>query len=132
MLYAELAGYGFYLVCLFQSALIFGAPWGEFTQGGGTQGKLKTPGRVAAGISIVVLVAMAQSLIATHRIGLFANSPTWLINSLVWFTFGYSVLGFIMNWASRSKKERMVWGPVATVLLVLVSLAVFGPDSSLV
>lgn len=131
MLYAEIASVGFYLVCLFQLALIFGAPWGEYTQGGGSKGKLKAPGRIAAGFSIVVLVVMAQSLIASHRQGLLANSPAWLINSLVWFTFGYSVLGFIMNWASRSKKERFLWGPVATVLLFFVAFAVFGPDSAL-
>ena len=126
MLFAELASYGFYLVCLFQIALIFGAPWGEFTMGGQTKGKLPIQGRVTAGISILVLILMAQGLLAKYGTGLISGWPSALITVLVWLTFAYAVLGFIMNWLTRSKKERMVWGPVATILLVLVSLAVFG------
>jgi hypothetical protein len=126
MLFAELASYGFYLVCLFQIALIFGAPWGEFTMGGQTKGKLPIQGRVTAGISILVLILMAQGLLAKYGTGLISGWPSALITVLVWLTFAYAVLGFVMNWLTRSKKERMVWGPVATILLVLVSLAVFG------
>lgn len=126
MLFAELASYGFYLVCLFQIALIFGAPWGEFTMGGQTKGKLPLQGRVTAGISILVLILMAQGLLAKYGTGLISGWPSSLITVLVWLTFAYAVLGFVMNWLTRSKKERMVWGPVSTVLLVLVSLAVFG------
>jgi hypothetical protein len=126
MFFAELASYGFYLVCLFQLALIFGAPWGEYTMGGQTKGKLPVQGRVTAGISILVLILMAQSLLAKYGTGIIAGWPDALITVLVWLTFAYAVLGFVMNWLTRSKKERMVWGPVATVLLVLVSLAVFG------
>ena len=126
MLFAELASYGFYLVCLFQIALIFGAPWGEFTMGGQTKGKLPIQGRVTAGISILVLILMAQGLLAKYGTGLISGWPSELITVLVWLTFAYAVLGFVMNWLTRSKKERMVWGPVATILLVLVSLAVFG------
>ena len=126
MFFAELASYGFYLVCLFQLALIFGAPWGEYTMGGQTKGKLPVQGRVTAGISILVLILMAQALLAKYGTGIISGWPDALITVLVWLTFGYAVLGFVMNWLTRSKKERMVWGPVATVLLVLVSLAVFG------
>ena len=126
MLFAELASYGFYLVCLFQMALIFGAPWGEFTMGGQTKGKLPIQGRVTAGISILVLILMAQGLLAKYGTGLISGWPSALITVLVWLTFAYAVLGFVMNWLTRSKKERMVWGPVATILLFLVSLAVFG------
>lgn len=126
MLYAEIAGVIFYLVCLFQVALIFGAPWGEYTMGGQTKGALPIGGRIAAGVSIIVLVVMAQALLAIHDSGIFVATPTWLIEALKWFTFVYAILGFVMNWITRSKKERMVWGPVATVLLVLVSLTIFG------
>lgn len=126
VLYAEIAGVIFYFVCLFQIALMCGAPWGEYTMGGQTTGKLPVQGRIAAGVSIIVLVVMAQALLAIHGSGLFVTAPTWLIEALKWFTFGYAILGFLMNWITRSKKERMVWGPVATVLVVLVSLAVFG------
>ena len=126
MLFAQIAVYIFYGVCLFQLALVLGAPLGEYTMGGQTKGKLPVQGRIAAGVSIIVLVVMAQALLAIHGTGLFVNLPTSLIEFLKWFTFGYAILRFIMNWITRSQKERMVWGPVATVLLVLVALAVFG------
>lgn len=58
MLYAELASYGFYLVCVFQLALVFGAPWGEYTQGGQTKGKLNRAGRIGAAVSIVILISL--------------------------------------------------------------------------
>ena len=126
MLYAELARYGFYLVCVFQLALVLGAPWGEYTQGGQTKGKLNRAGRIGSAVSIVVLIFMAQSLLASHGVGLLAAMPSWLIAIGTWVTFGYSIVGFVMNWITRSKKERMIWGPVATLLLVLVSLSIFG------
>jgi len=126
VIYAEIAGVILYLVCIFQFTLILGAPLGEYTMGGQTKGKLPIQGRIAAGVSIIVLAVMAQVLLAIHGTGLFVNAPTWLIDALKWFTFVYAILGFVMNWITRSKKERMVWGPVATVLLVLVSLTIFG------
>lgn len=126
MFFAELASYGFYLVCLFQLALLFGAPWGEYTQGGGTKGKLTIQGRVTAAISILILVLMAQALLSKYGVGLIVSWPEAIRTVLIWLTFAYAVLGFVMNWISRSKKERFVWGPVATVLLILVSLAMFG------
>ena len=125
MIFAQLTAYGFYLVCLFQLALVFGAPWGEFTQGGGTKGKLGRAGRIGAAISILVLLVMSQVILATQGTGLFIGLPGWLLESLKWATFVYSILGVIMNWASRSPKERMVWGPIASVLAVFISLAIF-------
>ena len=125
MFYAQLTAIGFYLICLFQLALVFGAPWGEYTQGGGTKGKLGRAGRIGAAVSIVILLIMSQAILATRGQGLFIGLPGWLLETLKWATFVYSVLGVIMNWASRSPKERMVWGPIASVLAVLIALAIF-------
>jgi hypothetical protein len=126
MNFALYASIGFYLVCLFQLALVFGAPWGEYTMGGQTKGKLPASGRVTAAVSILVLILMAQALLASNGDGFITGWPSPILEVLKWLTFAYAILGFVMNWMTRSKKERMVWGPVATVLLVLVSLAVFG------
>ena len=126
MNYGTIAAIVLYLVCIFQAALIFGAPWGEYTMGGQTKGKLPVTGRVTAGVSILVLFVMAQALLAIDGAGLFVTAPGWLLETLKWFTFGYAVLGFVMNWITRSKKERMVWGPVAALLLILISLTIFG------
>lgn len=44
------------VVVLFQVALIAGAPWGQFTQGGRYDGALPVRGRGVALISVVVLI----------------------------------------------------------------------------
>ncbi|MEY2694543.1 MAG: hypothetical protein RL142_891 [Actinomycetota bacterium] len=126
LIFAQASAIGFYLVCLFQLALLLGAPLGEYTQGGGTKGKLGRAGRIGAAVSIVILLVMSQAILATQNVGLFVGLPAWLLETLKWLTFAYSVLGVLMNWASRSKKERMIWGPFASVMAVFVSLAIFG------
>lgn len=126
MIFAQVSAIGFYLVCVFQLALLLGAPLGEYTQGGGTKGKLGRAGRIGAAVSIVILLLMSQAILATQDTGLFVGLPGWLLETLKWLTFAYSVLGVLMNWASRSKKERMIWGPIATVMAVFISMAIFG------
>ena len=125
MIYAVLASLGFLLVSVFQFAVLFGAPLGEYTQGGQTKGRLNTSGRIGALISIILLGFMSLGLLAKYDLGLLAASPEIVQTVAIWFTFIYAIIGFVINWISRSKKERYIWGPIATVLLVLVSLAVF-------
>ena len=50
------------LVIFFQFGLVFGAPWGEFTQGGRFKGALPISGRVIAALSIPLLMFMALSI----------------------------------------------------------------------
>ena len=61
---AWLAAAIFFVVAAFQAALVFGAPWGEYTQGGGTSGALAASGRVLAAISCVLLIVMAGAILA--------------------------------------------------------------------
>jgi hypothetical protein len=56
-------------VAAFQVALVFGAPWGAYTQGGGTKGALDTSGRVVAAISCAILLVMAAAILAQVREG---------------------------------------------------------------
>ena len=51
-------------IAAFQVALVFGAPWGAYTQGGGTEGALDTSGRVLAAVSCAILLAMAAAILA--------------------------------------------------------------------
>ena len=51
-------------VAAFQLALVFGAPWGVYTQGGGTDGALDASGRGLAGVSCVILLVMAAAILA--------------------------------------------------------------------
>ena len=49
-------------VALFQVALVLGAPWGEYTQGGSTAGSLPAGQRAVAAVSAVLLLVMAGAL----------------------------------------------------------------------
>lgn len=111
------------LVVLFQWAIVLGAPWGEFTQGGGTVGRLPTTGRLAAAASSVLLLTMASAISARTGQGPLRSLPPRAITVLVWLTTVYSGLSVLLNLATPSVKERAVWAPISTVILMLVVAA---------
>ena len=57
----------FYVIAAFHAALVLGAPWGALTQGGGGSGPLAASGRIAAAVSCVISVVMANAILA--RVG---------------------------------------------------------------
>ena len=57
------------VVAAFQVALVFGAPWGAYTQGGETEGALEASRRVVAAISCAILLAVAVAILARVREG---------------------------------------------------------------
>ena len=61
---AWLAAAGFLLVAAFQLALVLGAPWGEYTQGGATGGALAPSGRIIAAVSCLVSILMTGAILA--------------------------------------------------------------------
>ena len=99
-------------VVAFQVALIAGAPWGHLTQGGRYQGRLPLRNRVAAGVSIAVLLCMGAAIASTA--GLALSLPAWV----GWVTIGVQGLSTLANWATPSIPERRIWGPINTVMLV--------------
>ena len=103
------------LVIIFQCAVIAGAPLGSFTQGGASQGALGPEGRMTAAISIVILLLTA---IVIYRYGSkmpSTKSPLWLRITFP-LVFTLNCLEFVLNWITPSESERLVWGPVNTVL----------------
>jgi uncharacterized membrane protein SirB2 len=109
-------------VAAFQVAVAAGAPLGEFTQGGQSTGRLPRSGRIVAAASALALLLMAGTLLAVVGIGpLAALDSTW-IGGLWLATSAYAILGVILNFATRSTKERRVFFPVSLVLLICVAL----------
>ena len=53
---ARIAAVLFVVVAAFQVLVALGAPWGAFTQGGGTEGTLPTVGRGIAVVSAVIVL----------------------------------------------------------------------------
>jgi hypothetical protein len=108
------------VVCAFQVALAFGAPWGEFTLGGRWRGSLPPKVRLVPLFSLVLLVGFAAVIVAR------ANIAFPLLHEqsrhLAWVVVSYCALGSFANSITPSKRERNLWLPI--VLLMLASSTV--------
>ena len=113
-------------IATFQVALVLGAPWGAYTQGGETEGALDTSGRVVAAISCGLLLVMAAAILARVGEGPFRNAPGRLVTVLCWLTTVYSALAVILNLATRSSSERAAFAPISILLFALVATTMIG------
>ncbi len=95
-------------VAAFQVALVFGAPWGVYTQGGGTEGALDTAGRVLAALSCAILLLMAAAILARVREGPLKNAPGRLVTALSWFTTIYSALAVVTAGADATDSHTAI------------------------
>lgn len=100
-------------VIVFQFCLIAGAPWGRMTQGGRHEGALPVSGRVAAGISAVLLVFMATGVASEAK--LITSLPKWV----PYTGLAIQALSALLNWITPSRKERLIWAPTTTLMLAL-------------
>ena len=107
------------LVVLFQFCLIFGAPWGQITQGGRYEGPLPVTGRVAALLSVAILIFMGASI--TSAAGLVPYWAGWTAYAAI----AMQALSTTLNWITPSQKERLVWSPITSIMLLLASYVVF-------
>jgi hypothetical protein len=102
----------------FQFCLIAGAPWGHLTQGGRHPGSLPASGRVAAGVSVLVLAFMGAGI--TSAAGLPPQWPAWT----GWVALGMQTLSTLVNWITPSRPERQLWGPANSIMFVLAAYVV--------
>jgi len=103
------------IVALFQLALAFGAPWGEYTMGGRFPGKLPPKMRTAALIQMIIIFVFA--FIVLIKSGLVFSQFYSIGKIAIWFVVAFFVLGSILNLSTPSKGERIIWGPVNILLL---------------
>jgi len=110
------------VVVLFQMALALGAPWGHLAMGGQWPGTFSIGLRLLAVLQAALLVWFA--IVVANRAGLVQTkyAPRWAI----WVVFGVSTLSAIANVMTPSIPERMLWGPVATVMLISVVAIIVG------
>lgn len=101
----------FLVVLAFQAALAAGAPWGEASFGGSNPGVLPASLRASSAIAVVVYVLLA-AVAGTRWTG------GTLRRRLLYGTAALMVLGTVMNVASPSFLERIVWTPVTVALVV--------------
>lgn len=102
---------------MFQLALALGAPWGAYTLGGKFPGQLPAKLRVAALVQILVMVVFA--LIVLVRAGLIFSGLYAIGRVAIWFVVVFFVLGTFANLSTPSKGERLLWGPVNVLMLMM-------------
>ncbi len=107
-------------VVLFQLALAAGMPWGKLAMGGRFPGRLPPAMRVAAVVQAVLLGVLALVVLARAGVALPAWSPA--STKLIWVVVAVSVLSALMNLATPSKWERILWAPVGVALSVCSSI----------
>ena len=103
------------VVVLFQFALMCGLPWGHLAMGGRYPSRFPPAMRVAAFVQALVLSSFA--LVALTKAGVIFPQFYDISDTAIWVVAGISVLSLIMNLATPSKWERILWAPVAFVML---------------
>ncbi|PRY68594.1 hypothetical protein B0I08_104297 [Glaciihabitans tibetensis] len=107
----------------FQICLAAGAPWGEAAYGGANPGVLPENLRVSSGVATGVYLALGA--VAGTRLA----GPT-LRRRVLYAATPLMAVGALMNLASPSFVERMLWTPVTVALAAALWRA--ARDSSLV
>ena len=113
-------------VAVFQVAVVVGAPWGAYTQGGGTDGALGSSGRLLAAISCVILLMMGTAILARVGEGPLKSAPGRVVTALAWFTTIYAALAVVLNLITPSASERAVFAPTTILMFALVVTAMVG------
>ena len=104
------------IVVLFQFALIIGAPWGHLAMGGRYPGQFPPALRVAAFVQSVLLTFLA--LIVLTKAGIMFPDHYASATIAIWVVTIVSGLSLIMNLATPSKWERILWAPIAFTMLM--------------
>ena len=110
--------FGFFIavVAIFQLALAAGVPWGSVAMAGKFPGQFPPPMRAVAFVQTFVLIFLGA--IVWTRAGIIF--PQWYFASekLILGVVVFGVFGLIMNLITPIKWERIIWAPVAAILLI--------------
>jgi hypothetical protein len=114
------AATGFAAIALFQLALAAGVPLGHAAWGG-AHAHLVTGERIGSAVSI--LIWSCAALIVLGRAGLLATrvGPSALRRGM-WTLVAVSVIAALMNFASHSVWEQLIFGPTALLLATLCTI----------
>jgi lipoprotein signal peptidase len=104
------------ITVLFQFALAAGMPWGNLAMGGRYPGKFPPGMRVGAVIQAALLAFLAAIVLSNAGVA-FPGLST-LSNLLIWVAVAISAISLVMNLITLSKWERILWAPVALVMMV--------------
>lgn len=125
---AILAATGFVGIAIFQAALAFGAPFGIAAWGGTHPGRLPSRLRVASAFACGFWLLAALTVLERGGSAV-VSLPSGLARWGTWALVVLLPVGALLNFASRSRWERFVWGPLALVLGVLCLVVALGADA---
>lgn len=112
------------VVVAFQIALALGAPWGAYAMGGAYPGQFPPALRIAALVQAGILIGLAGIVLA--RAGIALQSWERVARWMVWVAVAFSAVSLVLNLITPSAGERMLWAPVALVLLACSLLVATG------
>jgi hypothetical protein len=112
-------------IIAFQVALAAGAPWGSYAMGGKFPGRYPAAMRAAAIGQAALLALVAVIVLSKAQLALPSISTT--LPSLIWLAVAFSAVSLVLNAITPSSGERMVWVPVAVVMLVSSLAVAIGP-----
>lgn len=112
------------VVVAFQVALALGAPWGAYAMGGAYPGQFPPAMRVAAFVQAGILLGFAG--IVLSRAGIALQRLERVSRWMIWVVVGFAALSLVLNLITPSAGERMLWAPVAFVLLACSLLVATG------
>ncbi len=115
-------------VVAFQIALALGAPWGSYAMGGAFPGQYPPVMRVAAIFQAALVVLMVGVVLSRAGVAL----PRWsrMSRRLVWLVVAFAGVGLVLNLLTPSASERILWAPVAFLLLVCSLMVATGRPPS--
>jgi hypothetical protein len=117
---AALATIGFGVLAIFQAVLAAGAPLGHAAWGG-ESAELSTGQRIGSAVAVAVWICAA--FVVLGRAGFWARaSDARLFRWGTWFFAGLTAISALVNVASQSRWENLVWAPVALALAVLCTI----------
>lgn len=103
-------------VCVFQLGLAAGMPWGRYAMGGAVEGVFPPAMRLTALVQAALFVGM--SAVVLDKAGVIETPAHRFARGLARAVAALMGLSLLLNLATPSADERMLWAPVAAVLFV--------------
>jgi hypothetical protein len=117
---AVAAAAGFAAITVFELALAAGVPLGHAAWGG-AHTHLSTGERI--GSAVAVFIWSGAALIVLGRAGLRATRVgANVLRPVTWGLAAVSMIAALMNFASHSRWENLIFGPTALLLAVLCTI----------
>lgn len=110
------------IICLWQIALILGAPLGEYTMGGQEKGELSPKKKKLAGISLILIIFYLFNILSQTNI--MFQSFKFITDYTVWGVIFLNSLTVLGNSITKSKKEKALWLPIAIIMLICILIIV--------